>query len=83
MFNKFDKAEKDIYQAQNGDIKSGWIIIPKRAVKYDTRAFEKIIYGETPRRYRAQEEELRAFDRTGDDKLKWLMPVQPVRAILP
>ena len=56
MFNKFDKAEKDIYEAQNGDIRSGWVIVRKKNIKYDTRAFEKLVYGDLPRRSRKEEE---------------------------
>ena len=56
LWNKYDRAEKDIYEAEKGDIRSGWVIIPKRWIKYDTRAFEKVIYGDTPRRNRADEE---------------------------
>lgn len=42
-FNKFSKAEADIYKATNGDIRKGYIIQFKRKVKYDTRAMEKIL----------------------------------------
>lgn len=49
MFNKHSKADTDIYHAQNGYIKSGWLIIRKSAIKYDTRAFEKVIYGDSQR----------------------------------
>lgn len=43
MFNKYSKAEIDIYNATYGEIKAGWIIIRKKDIKYDTRAFEKIV----------------------------------------
>lgn len=43
------KETSDEYHALYGYIKSGWVIIPKRHVKYDTRAFEKVIYGDTER----------------------------------
>lgn len=46
LFNKFSKAEMDKYKAQNGFIKNGFIIVPKKYLKYDTRAFHEIIYGE-------------------------------------
>lgn len=46
LFNKFSKAEMDKYKAQNGFIKNGFIIVPKSYLKYDTRAFHKIIFGE-------------------------------------
>lgn len=48
-FNQYSKAEVDIYKAEHGEIKSGWLIIRKKRIKYDTRAFEKIIYGDAPR----------------------------------
>lgn len=48
-FNKYSKTEYDLYEAQHGYIKKGWVIIKKKNIKYDTRAFEKIIYGEQPR----------------------------------
>lgn len=51
LLNKFSKAEVDIYKATNGNIKVGWCIIPKRKIKYDTRAFEKVLYGDQPRIY--------------------------------
>lgn len=38
-----DTRDKE-YKAVNGDIKSGFIIVPKKMVKYDTRAFEKIVF---------------------------------------
>lgn len=49
MFNKHSKADTDVYKATNGYIKSGWIIIRKSSVKYNTRAFEPILYGDSPR----------------------------------
>lgn len=49
IFNKYSKAETDIYKASNGDIKQGWVIMRKSRVKYDTRAFEKILFGGQPR----------------------------------
>lgn len=54
FFNKFSKAETDIYTASNGDIKCGWVIIRKSSVRYDTRAFEKVLYGNQPRLKGAQ-----------------------------
>lgn len=44
LFNKFSKSNVDLHRSQNGIIKGGWIIIRKRYIKYDTRAFEKLIY---------------------------------------
>lgn len=49
FFNKYSKAETDIYKASNGEIKQGWVIIRKSTIKYDTRAFEKILFGSQPR----------------------------------
>lgn len=43
FFNKYSKAEVDIYHAQHGDIRSGWVIQRVSKIKYDTRAFEKIV----------------------------------------
>lgn len=43
MFNKFSKAEYDKYCATNGVIRNGFIIQFKSSLKYDTRAFEKIL----------------------------------------
>lgn len=42
FFNKYSKAEVDIYNASNGIIKSGHIIQRKKNIHYNTRAFEKI-----------------------------------------
>lgn len=49
FFNKHSKAETDIYHASNGYIKGGWVIVRKSTIKYDTRAFEKVIYGDSNR----------------------------------
>lgn len=43
LFNKYSKAQYDLYASQNGDIKSGHIIIRKKDIKYNTRAFEQIL----------------------------------------
>lgn len=43
MFNKFSKAQADLFKASNGEIREGWIIQRKSKVKYDTRAFEKVV----------------------------------------
>lgn len=43
------KETSDEYHALHGYIKRGWIIVPKWHVKYDTRAFEKVLYGDTAR----------------------------------
>lgn len=49
FLNKYSKAEMDVYRASHGEIKPGWVIIPKRTIKYNTRAFEPILYGNQPR----------------------------------
>ena len=51
LFNKYSKAEKELYKAKHGFIKDGLIIVSKRSLHYDTRAFHKVIYGvEAPRK---------------------------------
>lgn len=51
LFNKYSKAEKDLFKANHGFVKNGLIIVSKRSLKYDSRAFHKIIYGvEAPRK---------------------------------
>lgn len=42
FFNKYSKAEVDIYRATNGEIIDGWIIQSIKNVHYDTRHFEKV-----------------------------------------
>lgn len=49
FFNKFSKAETDVYNASHGEIRGGWIILPKWRIKYNTRALEPVLYGEQPR----------------------------------
>lgn len=43
MLNKLSKANVDLYNAQNGDIRKAFIIQTKRKLYYDTRAFEKVL----------------------------------------
>lgn len=45
LFNKYSKAELELYKAKHGFIKNGLIIVRKSTLKYDSRAFHKIIYG--------------------------------------
>lgn len=45
LFNKYSKAEKEKYKALHGIIKDGLIIVRKKSLKYDTRAFHEVIYG--------------------------------------
>lgn len=49
FFNKYSKAEADKYHAERGDIVQGWFVVPKRHIKYDSRYFEKVVYGDSPR----------------------------------
>lgn len=46
LFNKYSKAEKDKYKAEHGFIQNGFVIIPKWYIKYDSRAYHEIMYGE-------------------------------------
>ena len=41
LLNKYSKAEVDIYNAQNGDIRQGLVFRLKKNITYDTRYFEK------------------------------------------
>ena len=50
ILNKYSKAEVDLYHAQNGEIHSGHIFIRKSKIKYDTRAFEKLVFKKGSRR---------------------------------
>lgn len=43
ILNKYSKAEVDIYHAQNGDIREGYIIQRIKKLTYDTRYFEKVL----------------------------------------
>ena len=43
LLNKYSKAEADIYNATNGRIDKGYIFQLKHTLKYNTRAFEKIL----------------------------------------
>lgn len=43
LLNKYSKAQVDLYNAQNGVIKRGYLIQFKPQLKYDTRAFENIL----------------------------------------
>lgn len=46
LFNKYSKAEKELYLAKHGFIKNGLLIVRKSILQYDSRAFHKIIFGE-------------------------------------
>lgn len=43
ILNNYSKAEVDLYNANNGEIKGGWVIQHKKSIHYDTRAFEKLL----------------------------------------
>jgi len=45
LFNKYSKAEKDLFKANHGYVKNGLLIIPKWKLKYDSRAFHEIVFG--------------------------------------
>ena len=45
LFNKYSKAEKSLFTANHGFVKNGLIIVSKRSLKYDSRAFHEILYG--------------------------------------
>lgn len=45
FFNKYSKAEVDLYKAKHGYIKNGLLFISKRSLHYDSRAFHKILFG--------------------------------------
>lgn len=42
-FNKMSKSQYDLFVSQNGDIRYAYVIQLKRNIKYNTRAFEKIL----------------------------------------
>ena len=51
FLNKFNSAERATYQASNGFIQDGFVIVPKWGIKYDTRAYHKKIFGfEAPKK---------------------------------
>ena len=45
FFNKYSKAEVDLYNAKHGYIKNGLLVIRKRSLHYDSRAFHEILFG--------------------------------------
>lgn len=50
ILNKYSKAETDLYIAQHGEIKHGHIFVRRSKIKYDTRAFENLIFEKGSRR---------------------------------
>lgn len=62
IFNKYSKAEMDKYKAEHGFIKNGFIIVRKRYLKYDSRAFHEVIYGvKAPRKEKKWKKKLQRF----------------------
>ena len=45
MFNKYSKAEMDLYKAKHGLIRNGLLIVRKKSLHYDSRAFHEILFG--------------------------------------
>lgn len=45
LFNKYSKAEMDLYKAQHGEIKDFLIFAPTWRNKYDSRYFKKVFFG--------------------------------------
>ena len=45
LWNDLSKVERDKYNAMNGLVCNQWIIISKKSIKYDTRAFHNKIFG--------------------------------------
>lgn len=43
LINKYSKAQVDLYNAQNGEIRKGYFFQRKRKIEYNTRAFEKVL----------------------------------------
>jgi len=43
--NKFEKGMKRVENSARGDIRSFWIFMRKKDIKYDTHFFEKVFYG--------------------------------------
>lgn len=43
LLNKYSKAEADIYRATNGEIQKGYLFQWRHQLRYNTRAFEKIL----------------------------------------
>lgn len=45
VWNKYSKAQKDLYIAENGLIEERFLYISKKKIYYDTRAYHKILFG--------------------------------------
>jgi len=50
LFNKYSKAENDVYNAENGEVKNGFVIISKRSIRYDTRYFRRVLDVDCPKK---------------------------------
>lgn len=48
--SRTNKAMRNQFEAENGSIKNMWLYIPYKKVKYDTRAFEKLVFKEDSQR---------------------------------
>jgi len=44
LMNSYNKAERNVLEAQNGIIKDGFYLILKKNIHYDTRYFEKVFF---------------------------------------
>lgn len=47
MFNKYYKAQYEQFKSTYGEIKKGLFLIRIKDIRYDTRVFHKILFGET------------------------------------
>ncbi|MCH5171634.1 MAG: hypothetical protein J1F31_02230 [Erysipelotrichales bacterium] len=45
LWNKYSKAERDLYIATNGLVESHFVYMRSRSIKYDTRAYHEKIFG--------------------------------------
>lgn len=46
LLSLFGKQDIKVENSRRGDIWCGWVMIPKRTLKYDTRYFHEVLYGE-------------------------------------
>lgn len=42
-FNKQSKNQYDLWVSQNGDVRKAYVFVRRSSIKYDTRAFEKVL----------------------------------------
>lgn len=45
VWNKYSRAERDVYNATNGLVEDRFFLIRKSKISYDTRAYHKLIFG--------------------------------------